>query len=364
MAIPFLNNIDLVKNQLLNAVFQNLAVAPSNPVEGQFYYNTADKKMFYYNGTAWVDTTYLLPIASATVLGGVKIGSGLAIDGNGVLSATGTDVDIINNLTSDRADAALAAAQGKVLKGLIDALQTAINGLGTAATKNTGTSAGNIPVLGSDGKLDNSILPALALTDVYTVNSESAMLALNAQQGDVAIRSDINKTYILSQSPASTLSNWVELLFPVSVTSVNGKTGIVVLTGADIDVQYLDINSGTTETIDLNTALESLISYMQLAFEMLNGVSNLQTGTVNISSNNVSTVDITSDYGGKSVVIEDFQAFVASSDNSNVEKRIEVDWEVVKSGDDAQIKIYIGNTIYNSLNYRISYRYIENESGN
>ena len=46
MAIPFLNNIDLVKNQLLNAVFQNLAVAPSNPVEGQFYYNTTDKKMF------------------------------------------------------------------------------------------------------------------------------------------------------------------------------------------------------------------------------------------------------------------------------------------------------------------------------
>ena len=86
MAIPFLNNIDLVKNQLLNAVFQNLAVAPSNPVEGQFYYNTTDKKMFYYNGTAWVDTTYLLPIASATVLGGVKVGPGLAIDANGVLS--------------------------------------------------------------------------------------------------------------------------------------------------------------------------------------------------------------------------------------------------------------------------------------
>lgn len=34
-------------------------------------------------------TSYTLPIASPSVLGGVKIGSGLAIDGTGVLSATG-----------------------------------------------------------------------------------------------------------------------------------------------------------------------------------------------------------------------------------------------------------------------------------
>lgn len=181
--------------------------------------------MFYYNGTTWVDTTYLLPIASATVLGGVKVGSGLAIDANGVLSATGTDVDIINNLTSDRADAALAAAQGKVLKGLIDTLQTAIDGLGTASTKNVGTAAGNVPVLDANGKLSTSILPALALVDVYTVDSEAAMLALNAQQGDIAIRTDESKTYILSKEPASTLANWTELLFPISVTSVMVKLG-------------------------------------------------------------------------------------------------------------------------------------------
>lgn len=361
MAIPYLNSIDLVKNQILNAVFQNLAVAPSDPVEGQFYYNTADKKMFYYNGTTWVDTTYLLPVASATVLGGVKVGSGLAIDGNGVLSATGTEVDIINNLTSDRADAALAAAQGKALKELIDALQTAIDGLGTAATKNTGTSAGNVPVLGSDGKLDNSILPALALTDVYTVDSESAMLALNAQQGDVAIRSDVNKTYILSQSPASTLSNWVELLFPVSVTSVNGKTGIVVLTGDDIQVKVTS-SSGSVDDATLNEALNSAFA---LSYSLKTHIENLivdsiqvKSGEINISSNNVSTIDITSDYEGYRVEVEEFQTYIKSSD-SNIEKNVEVDWEVVTSGEESQIKIYIGNTTYTSLNYKIVYKNIE-----
>lgn len=39
------------------------------------------------------DATYTLPPATASTLGGVKVGSGLAIDANGVLSLGLTDVD-------------------------------------------------------------------------------------------------------------------------------------------------------------------------------------------------------------------------------------------------------------------------------
>ena len=343
MAIPFLNNIDLVKNQLLNAVFQNLAVAPATPVEGQFYYNTTDKKMFYYNGTAWVDTTYLLPIASATVLGGIKVGSGLSIDNNGVLSATGTNVDIINNLTSDRTDAALAAAQGKALKGLIDTLQTAIDGLGTAATKDTGTSAGNIPVLGTDGKLDTSILPALALVDVYTVDSETAMLALDAQQGDVAIRTDENKTYILSKEPASTLANWIELLFPVSVVSVNGKTGIVVLTGDDINVD-IGTSAEDPQVVTLNEALKTILS----TINKLSSTVQAYQHTLNISSNNNYEIDLSSLVNiGEQIKITAF-----SATNSADGKHVEVDWEFNNN----KITIYVGNTTITELICQVSYQ--------
>ena len=350
MAIPFLNNIDLVKNQLLNAVFQNLAVAPSNPVEGQFYYNTTDKKMFYYNGTAWVDTTYLLPIASATVLGGVKVGSGLAIDGNGVLSATGTDIDIINNLTSDRADAALAAAQGKILKGLIDTLQTAIDGLGTASTKDVGTAAGNVPVLGSDGKLNTSILPAIALVDVYTVDSEAAMLALNAQQGDIAIRTDESKTYILSKEPASTLANWIELLFPISVTSVNGKTGVVVLTGDDINVTI------DGETGNLNNILNELY---QVMLQMNVKLEKEKRGTISIASNETYTITIPK-AKGYSIFITSVETFSGNGDLALTGKKLETDWEIVDNYDGQSgtfVKFYIGNTTYTSLSYVIKYTY-------
>ncbi|PWE57123.1 hypothetical protein DEM27_05635 [Metarhizobium album] len=91
-----------------------------------------------------------------------------------------------------------------------------------------GTSAGNIPVLDGSGKLDTSILPSLAITETFVVNNQSAMLALTAQTGDVAIRTDLNKSLILSTNSPSTLADWKELLTPPnSVLSVAGLTGAI-----------------------------------------------------------------------------------------------------------------------------------------
>lgn len=145
------------------------------------------------------------------------------------------------NVTKNYVDTNLDTKVDKVTgKGLStndydNAAKAAVDALGTASTCDTGTSQGNVPILNSNGKLDTTILPSLAITDTFTANSQAAMLALSAEKGDVCIRTDESKTYILQSEPASTLANWIELATPTDlVQSVNGKTGTVVLNYEDV----------------------------------------------------------------------------------------------------------------------------------
>lgn len=119
--------------------------------------------------------------------------------------------------------------------------------LGTASAANTGTSSGNVPVLDGSGKLNTSVLPAIAITDTFVVANQTAMLALTAEVGDIAVRTDLNKSFILKTAGASVLANWQELLTPTDVvTSVAGKTGIVTLVASDVGLGNVTNESKAT----------------------------------------------------------------------------------------------------------------------
>lgn len=49
----YYTGIDLQQNELQNAVIHQLASAPSNPLQGQIYYNTTDDALYVYDGAAW-----------------------------------------------------------------------------------------------------------------------------------------------------------------------------------------------------------------------------------------------------------------------------------------------------------------------
>lgn len=99
------------------------------------------------DGIAAQANKYVLPTATAEIIGGVKVGANISYS-NGtislskanVTSALGytpptadTKVTINNTLTSTSTTEALAAAQGKALKDSIDALTTRVAALETPA---------------------------------------------------------------------------------------------------------------------------------------------------------------------------------------------------------------------------------------
>ena len=117
--------------------------------------------------------------------------------------------------------------------------------LGTASKYDVGTGEGNIPQLDSDGKLPDSVIPQIALTNTFVVGDEQAMLLLQeAEIGDICIRTDLSKTFILKAEPYTEKSNWEELRTPTDkVTSVNGKTGAV-------NIALSELGGVSTSTFD------------------------------------------------------------------------------------------------------------------
>ena len=104
------------------------------------------------------------------------------------------------------------------------------------------------------GKINPSQLPAIAVTDTFVVANQPAMLALTAETGDVAVRTDQNKSYILKGINPSILSDWQELLTPTdSVSSIYGRTGAVTAQAGDYTATQVtntpagDISSTTVQ---------------------------------------------------------------------------------------------------------------------
>lgn len=88
------------------------------------------------------------------------------------------------------------------------------------------------------GKVPTSQIPAVALTKPTQVTSRGAMMALDAQEGDVAIitTGPDKGSYMLGSGPKNVFESWMELAVSqdAPVKSVNGQTGTIVLSPRDV----------------------------------------------------------------------------------------------------------------------------------
>lgn len=161
-------------------------------------------------------------------------------------------------------------------------LDKAAVGLGNVANVDT-TNASNI----TTGMLPSSVLPSVAITDTFEVASQAAMLALAAQRGDVAIRSDLNKSFILATDSPGTLADWKELRTPTdAVLSVAGKTGAVTLVKGDVGLGNVDNTSDAAKPVSTatQTALDGKAAtvHVHAAGDVTSGVfsiARIPTGT-------------------------------------------------------------------------------------
>ena len=118
----------------------------------------------------------------------------------------------------------------------------------TFATVATSGSAADLT-----GILPTSVLPPLAVNDVFTVATQAAMLALTAQRGDMAIRTDNSRTYVLATDSPATLADWKEISAAGQVVSVAGRTGTVVLTKTDVGLANVDNTTDLAKPISTAT---------------------------------------------------------------------------------------------------------------
>jgi len=238
-----------------SANFESLTLSQGEPAfvldTGKLYIGDGTNKILINPVISNVDTSTKLQNSRVIAISGDASGSA-NFDGSAnatltlVLAGTGVVAGTYTKVTVD-AKGRITSATTLAANDIPTLTLSKISDSGTAASKNTGTASGNVPILDANGKLNSSVLPAIAISDTFVVASETAMLALTAQVGDIAVRTDLCKCYILKTAGANTLANWQVLLTPTdSVTSVVGKTGVVTLSSSDVGLGNVTNESKTT----------------------------------------------------------------------------------------------------------------------
>jgi hypothetical protein len=182
--------------------------------------------------------------------------------------------------SSDGTNATIPLASGTTAGLLSPAGFTAIGTITNYQLSSEKNQTNGYAGLDAAGKLNPAQLPALAITDTFVVANQVAMLALTAEVGDVAVRTDENKSYILRVTGSTVLANWQELLTPTdAVQSVFGRSGTVTAQPGDYTTDQV---TETATKVFVTPALKTAITHTNRA--ALDLVAGTNTGDQTLAS--------------------------------------------------------------------------------
>ena len=204
---------------------------------------------------------YSLPTASASVLGGIKVGSGLAIS-NSVLS-----VGTLNQSTTGNADTAskLQAARTISLTGNITG-STSFDGSANVsiATTVTGLGAANgIATLDSNGQVPSTQLPSYVGNVLEFLNV--AAFPATGETGKIYVELTGNTIYRWGGSAYVKITSG-------EVASVAGKAGVVTLTKSDVGLANVDNTADSSKSVAYAARLTTARAINGIPF---NGSANI-----------------------------------------------------------------------------------------
>lgn len=150
------------------------------------------------------------------------------------------------------------ASQIKNLEAATDALD-AVNKaqLDTKLDSSLKGANSGVAELDGSGRVPVSQLPAIAITDTFTVASQAEMTALVAEVGDVAVNTTESKSYILAAAPATNPDNWKELLSPTfDPAGIQSQINDLAQEISNVDVYAQDIRGDLDDAISaINTTV-------------------------------------------------------------------------------------------------------------
>jgi len=252
MAIIYKSNIDLGGLQLQNAAIHPTDTQPATGTEGQVYFNTSsgNKKLYVYDGSAWIDVTGDIRSISAGTGIGVTNGSG----GDAEVSFSHLGLESLTAISSESADEIFmydtslgGAAYLSVNTASGITIDSANNDLKLSSIPNSSLSNSSITVTGGAGLTATAGATSLGGSTTIAVGAGTG---ITVNTDDVAIKNAGNFS-------DNTILMWDDTNGQL-VDSAITDDGTTIELGSDSSTRNVVVSgnltvSGTTTTVDSNT---------------------------------------------------------------------------------------------------------------